>query len=74
MDEKMNFSKKMNELDRILRTLEGETASLEQSLAEFEKGIALVRECRAYLEEARQKVTILSDDSGKTSNSGMEKE
>lgn len=74
MDEKMNFSEKMNELDRILRNLEGETASLEQSLAEFEKGIALVRECRAYLEEARQKVTILSEDSGKTSNSGMEKE
>lgn len=63
----MNFSEKMNELDRILRNLEGETVSLEQSLAEFEKGIALVRECRAYLEEARQKVTILSEEPGKIS-------
>lgn len=70
----MNFSEKMNELDRILRNLEGETVSLEQSLAEFEKGIALVRECRAYLEEARQKVTVLSEDPGKTAGGGAEAE
>lgn len=74
MDEKMNFSEKMNELDKILKNLEGETDSLEHSLAEFEKGIALVRQCRAYLEEARQRVTILSEDSGKTLNGGTEKE
>lgn len=62
----MNFSEKMNELDKILKNLEGETISLEQSLAEFEKGIALVRECREYLETAKQKVTMLSEDSEKT--------
>ncbi|MBP9560179.1 MAG: exodeoxyribonuclease VII small subunit, partial [Synergistaceae bacterium] len=35
---------------------------LEDALSEFEKGIGLVRDCRAYLEEAKQKVALLTDD------------
>lgn len=62
----MNFSEKMNELDKILRNLEGDSVSLEEALAEFEKGIGLVRECRLYLEEARQKVTMLTEDGEKS--------
>ncbi len=58
----MNFSEKMSELDKILRRLEGEALPLEEALSEFEKGIGLVRECRAYLEEAKQKVALLTDD------------
>lgn len=63
----MNFSEKMNELDRILKNLEGETVSLEEALAEFEKGIGLIRECRRYLEEARQKVSMLTENGEKIS-------
>lgn len=62
----MNFSEKMNELDKILRNLEGDSVSLEEALAEFEKGIGLVRECRQYLEEAKQKITMLTDDGEKS--------
>ena len=58
----MNFSEKMTELDKILRKLEGDALPLEDALSEFEKGIGLVRDCRAYLEEAKQKVAMLSDD------------
>ncbi|NLV82199.1 MAG: exodeoxyribonuclease VII small subunit [Synergistaceae bacterium] len=57
----MNFSEKMAELDKTLKNLEGETTSLEDALAEFEKGITLVKECRLYLEEAKQKVTLLTE-------------
>lgn len=62
----MNFSEKMNELDKILKELEGETISLEEALEQFEKGIAMVRECRQYLEEAKQRVTTLTEDEEKT--------
>ena len=62
----MNFSEKMSELERILKKLEGESESIEDSLAEFERGISLVRECRAYLEEAKQKVTVLTDNGEET--------
>jgi exodeoxyribonuclease VII small subunit len=58
----MNFSEKMAELDKILRKLEGDALPLEEALSEFEKGVGLVRDCRAYLEEAKQKVAMLSDD------------
>ena len=58
----MNFSEKMAELDKILRKLEGDALPLEDALSEFEKGVGLVRDCRAYLEEAKQKVAMLSDD------------
>ena len=58
----MNFSEKMAELDKILRKLEGDALPPEDALSEFEKGIGLVRDCRAYLEEAKQKVAMLSDD------------
>ncbi|MEN6380187.1 MAG: exodeoxyribonuclease VII small subunit [Synergistaceae bacterium] len=58
----MNFSEKMTELDKILRKLEGDALPLEDALSEFEKGIGLVRDCRAYLEEAKQKVALLTDD------------
>ena len=58
----MNFSEKMAELDKILRKLEGDALPLEEALSEFENGIGLVRDCRTYLEEAKQKVAMLSDD------------
>ena len=58
----MNFTEKMAELDKIVRNLEGENTSLENALTEFERGISLVNECKLFLEEAKQKVTILTDD------------
>lgn len=57
----MDFSKKMEELESILKSLEGETISLETALVEFEKGIKLVKECRVFLEKAKQKVSMLTE-------------
>jgi exodeoxyribonuclease VII small subunit len=57
----MNFSEKMTELENILKKLEGENVSLEESLSDFERGVKLIKECRKFLEEAKQKVTILTD-------------
>ena len=62
----MNFSEKMSELENILKKLEGESESIEDSLAEFERGIALVRECRSYLEEAKQRVLVLTENGEET--------
>ncbi len=58
----MNFSEKMEELDKILRGLEGTSLPLEEALSEFERGIGLVRECREYLENAKQRVALLSEE------------
>ncbi len=58
----MNFSEKMTELDKILRRLEGDNILLEEALSDFERGIVLIRECRSFLEEAKQKVTLLTEE------------
>ena len=58
----MNFAEKMDELEKILMNLEGDTLSLDSALAEYERGVSLVRECRAYLEEAQKKITMLSQE------------
>ena len=57
----MNFSEKMTELEKILKKLESENIPLEESLSDFEHGVKLIKECRTFLEDAKQKVTILTD-------------
>ena len=57
----MNFSEKMDQLDIIMREMEQQDLPLEKALEEFERGITLVKECRKYLEEAKQKVTLLTE-------------
>ena len=54
----------MKRLDEVVQKLSGEGISLEESLALYEEGVALVRECNARLESAERKINILrmSDD------------
>lgn len=70
----MNFSEKMDELDKILKKLEGESVPLEDALAEFERGVKLVRECREYLDSAKQKISVLTDGGIKTANAARKGE
>jgi exodeoxyribonuclease VII small subunit len=58
----MNFSEKLENLDEILRQLEEGNLPLDEALAVFERGIALVREARDFLEKAEQKVTLLTQE------------
>lgn len=62
MAEKMEktFEEAMVRLEEIVRSLEGGTAGLDDSLGLFEEGIALVKLCNAKLEGAEQKVKLLS--------------
>ncbi|MBR4400462.1 MAG: exodeoxyribonuclease VII small subunit [Synergistes sp.] len=58
----MDFAEKIAELEKILQEMDGEALSLDKALAEYERGIKLIRECRAYLSEAQQKVTMLAEE------------
>ena len=55
-----SFEEAMVRLEEIVRSLEGGTAGLDDSLGLFEEGIALVKLCNAKLEGAEQKVKLLS--------------
>lgn len=55
----MRFSDALQELESIVTALEGGQLELEDSLARYERGVALLRACQARLAEAEQKVTML---------------
>lgn len=59
-EKNMTFEAAMARLEEIVRSLEGGSAGLDQSLGLFEEGIALVKLCNAKLEGAEQKVKLLA--------------
>jgi exodeoxyribonuclease VII small subunit len=57
--ETMRFSEALAELEGIVAALESGQLDLEDSLARYERGVALLRACQTRLNEAEQKVTML---------------
>jgi exodeoxyribonuclease VII small subunit len=55
-----SFEACLNELQDLVRLLEGGTLGLAESIAGFERGISLLRHCYGTLEQAEQKIEILS--------------
>ena len=56
---KLSFEQSMARLDEIVRHLEKGDMPLNDSLALFEEGTALIRSCEKQLDEAEQKVVKL---------------
>ncbi len=57
------FEEALSELENLVETLERGDQSLEESLKSFEHGIELTRTCQKALDEAEQKVRMLSGES-----------
>jgi exodeoxyribonuclease VII small subunit len=57
--EELRFSEALAELEAIVAALEGGQLDLEDSLARYERGVALLRACQSKLGEAEQRVTML---------------
>ena len=57
--EGLRFSEALAELESIVARLEGGQMDLEDSLASYERGVALLRACQAKLAEAEHRVTML---------------
>ena len=55
------FEQALSELEDHVRKLDGGELSLEDSLATFESGVGLVRECSELLDDAEQRVTELTE-------------
>ncbi len=61
----LRFEDCLQRLEQIVGALEAGTLSLEESLKVFEEGIALARRCARYLDEAEQRIELLTrDDAG----------
>lgn len=64
---KFDFENALAELEKLVESMEEGEMSLEESLKQFERGVALTRSCQKALAEAEQKVQILLKDAGKDS-------
>lgn len=53
------FEEALDEIERIVRTLEEAPPGLEESLAHYERGVALMAHCQAALDKAEQRVFVL---------------
>ena len=54
----------MLELEELIERMEQGDQSLEDSLKDFERGIALTRNCQKSLQETEQKIQQLIEKSG----------
>jgi exodeoxyribonuclease VII small subunit len=58
----MSFRENMERLQTIVDEFETMSPDIETSLGLFEEGVRIIKESREYLENAKRKVTMLSDD------------
>lgn len=57
--EELSFGAALAELEQIVRALESGDLELEDGLARYERGVALLRACQEKLSRAKQRVTML---------------
>ena len=57
----MTFSSQIETLQSIVKRLESEPMPLEEAITLFEEGMRKASECQAFLEQARQRVLLLSE-------------
>ncbi len=62
--ETRTLEESLKELQQIVDGMESGDQSLEKSLDEFERGINLIRQCQRKLEQAQQRVDILTAKNG----------
>ena len=62
-EKKISFEQALSRLEEIVKELETGTAELDKSLDMFEEGIKLVKLCSSKLDDAEQRIAILTKNS-----------
>ncbi len=62
--DEMRFSEALAELEEIVRALESGRLDLEDSISRYERGVALLKACRAKLGSAEQRIESLMGEIG----------
>jgi exodeoxyribonuclease VII small subunit len=58
----LSFEQALVELDRIVHALEDGTCGLEEALAQYERGVGLLKRCYSQLREAEQRIMLLAGE------------
>ena len=56
-----HFEQSLDELEQLVEKMEHGDLTLEASLAAYERGVGLCRQCQAALEQAELRVRLLTD-------------
>lgn len=70
----LKFEDAMKELEKVVGELESGEKGLDESIALFEKGIKLSKECQKILDGAEKKVRVLMSDGSEKEFSGADGE
>ena len=62
-----SFEEQMEKLEQIVEELEKGNLNLDDSVAKFEEGMQISKECNKMLEEADKTITILVNKDGEVS-------
>lgn len=62
MNEAMKFEDALKELELTVKEMENGDLGLDELLADFEKGIGLLRQCEKKLAEAEGRIAVLTTD------------
>jgi exodeoxyribonuclease VII small subunit len=63
-EKKATFEEALAELEAIVRELEDGKTGLEESLARYEAGVALLKRCYAQLARAEQRIMLVTGEDG----------
>ena len=66
------FEEKIASLEDIVTQLEKGNLNLDDSMAKFEEGMKLSKECSKILDEAEKKITILLEQNGSVDEEDFE--
>ena len=55
----MTIDEALERLTQIMDSMEGDGMSLEESLAKFEEGIRLVKECQGMIDTAEKRIKVI---------------
>lgn len=73
-DIKEGFESSLEKLESLVRELESGEKGLEESLDIFEKGVTLAKTLTKQLEEAKNKVEVLTKEGGRLNRKPMVEE
>lgn len=59
-NEQPNFETALEDLEEIVHKLEDGSLGLDESLTEFERGMKLLKQCHGLLQNAEQKIEVLT--------------
>ena len=74
MKDKKDFEQMLDDLEEIVQSLEKDDLKLDVSIAKFEEGMKIAKECNKEIEEAEKKITILINENGEIKEEDFKRE